>query len=93
MTAMYDVPQSDIHTVVVDAAVVTGQRPPHYFRGSEQPSADLVGAARAAAGAATNTAGGIGSLGGRGPTPSGDGGFRGPSPPTDDDELAQQMAR
>jgi len=44
LPAMYDVPQSDIHTVVVDAAVVQGKRPAHYFRGEEQPSASLIGA-------------------------------------------------
>jgi len=44
LPAMYDVPQSDIHTVVVNAAVVHGKRPAHYFRGEEQPSASLIGA-------------------------------------------------
>ena len=82
---MYDVPQSDIHTVVVDAAVVRGQRPPHYFRGAEQPDAALVGSAyRVQTSAAAR----------RSPTT---GTASTPPPPTvpqgDDDDLAQQLAR
>ena len=83
---MYDVPQSDIHTVVVDAAVVRGQRPPHYFRGAEQPDAALVGSAyrvqSSSAAARRSPTTGTAST---------------PTPPTvpqgDDDDLAQQLAR
>jgi ATP-dependent protease Clp ATPase subunit len=39
LAAMYDVPQSDIHTVVVDAAVVRGEVPARYYRGGERVAA------------------------------------------------------